>query len=304
MDRLKSMNNFVQVVLEGGFTAASQKLGISRAQISKSVMQLEEYLSTRLLNRTTRKISLTETGRSYFNRCQDILLDIEEIECIASEQTGITQGTITISAPSSFGINHLQKAIPEYINKYPQVKINISLTDRLVDVISEGFDVAIRISKLEDSTLIARKIAPCKQIFCASPDYLIRNGIPLMPKDLSSHACLVYSNELNSGTWILQNAQKKESVKVNGPVSSDNGDLLKSAAISGLGITLLPTFIVGAEINTGSLQQVLYDYCPPEISVYALYPSRRYQTTKVRTFIDFLADYFGEQPDWDTKVTS
>jgi len=299
MDRLNSMNTFVQVVGKGSFTGASEKLGCSRAQISKSVMQLEAHLGTRLLNRTTRKISLTQTGRVYYERCKVILQDIEEIEGIAGEQTSTPRGTLTISAPTSFGILQLQKAIPEYIKQYPQVKISLSLADRFIDVVSEGFDVGIRIAQLEDSSLIARKIAPCKQAFCASPGYLRENGIPQEPADLAHHPCLTYSNDLKPDTWVLHGPEGAQSIKVAGPVCADNGDILKAAAISGLGITLLPTFIVGPDIKAGGLQQILAEYCPPEISIYAVFPSRRYLSAKVRTFVDFLSDYFGDRPGWD-----
>jgi len=271
MDRLNSMGIFVQVASKGSFTAAAEKLGLSRAQISKSVMQLEAHLGTRLLNRTTRKISLTETG----------------------------QISLTISAPISFGVLHLQKAIPEYIKLYPRVKIALSLADRFIDVVSEGFDVGIRIAELEDSSLIARKIAPCKRVFCASPDYLRQNGIPNVPIDLAIHSCLTYSNDLKPDAWVLHGSEGKQSIKVNGPLCADNGDILKEAAISGLGIVSLPTFIVGADLKTGKLQQVLTEYCPSEISIYAVFPSRRYLSAKVRTFVDFLSEYFGDEPGWD-----
>lgn len=299
MDRLNSMTIFVQVVEKEGFTAASEKLGLSRAQISKSVMQLEKHLGARLLNRTTRRVSLTETGRIYYERCKLILNDIEEMEGVAGEQTSSPHGTLTLSAPTSFGILQLQKAIPEYIKRYPNVKISLSLADRFIDVVSEGFDVGIRIAKLEDSSLIARKIAPCKQVLCASPEYLNKKGTPKVPIDLALHPCLVYSNDLKPDTWILHGPDGIESIKVSGPVCADNGDILKEAAVAGLGVTLLPTFIVGAEIKAGSLQHILSDYYPPEISVYAVFPSHRYLSVKVRTFVDFLSEYFGDEPDWD-----
>ncbi|VAW96199.1 Transcriptional regulator, LysR family [hydrothermal vent metagenome] len=299
MDRLNSMHIFVEVVNGEGFTAAAEKIGLSRAQISKSVMQLEAHLGTRLLNRTTRRISLTEIGRIYYDRCKIILNDIEEIEGLAREQTSRPHGRLTISAPTSFGIFQLNAAIPQYIKEHPQVQISINLADRFIDVVSEGFDLVIRIAELEDSSLIARKIAPCKRVFCASPEYLEQQGTPAVPQDLAIHHCLIYSNELKPDTWVLHGPNGVESVKVNGPVCADNGDILKSAALSGLGISLLPSFIVGPEISAGRLQQVLLDYCPPEISIYAVFPSRRYLSAKVRTFVDFLAGYFGDNPDWD-----
>jgi DNA-binding transcriptional LysR family regulator len=293
------MINFVEVVNGHGFTAAAEKVGMSRAQISKSVMQLEQHLGTRLLNRTTRRISLTEIGRVYYERCKSILQDIEEIEGIAMEQTGKPHGTLTLSAPTSFGTMHLNDAIPHYLKKHPEVQISLKLADRFVDVVAEGYDLVIRIAELEDSSLIARKIAPCKRVFCASPEYLKKNGAPKVPQDLAIHHCLIYSNELKADTWVLHGLEGAESIKVNGPVCADNGDILKSSAIAGLGITLLPTFIVGADLKSGRLQQVLTNYSPPEISIYAVFPSRRYLSAKVRTFVDFLSDYFGDEPNWD-----
>jgi len=299
MNRLNSMVIFVEVVNGEGFTAAAEKIGLSRAQVSKSVMQLEAHLGTRLLNRTTRRVSLTEIGRIYYERCKAILHDIDEVEGIAREQTSKPHGRLTLSAPTSFGLLHLNEVITQYLQQYPQVQISLSLADRFIDVVAEGFDLVIRIAELEDSSLIARKIAPCKRVFCASPDYLHRQGIPKVPQDLAIHPCLIYSNELKPDTWVLHGPAGIESIRVNGPVCADNGDILKSAAIAGLGITLLPTFIVGAELNAGRLQQVLSDYCPPEISIYAVFPSRRYLSAKVRTFVDFLSDYFGDKPSWD-----
>ncbi len=299
MDRLNSMNLLIEVVREGGFTAAAAKTGLSRAQVSKSIMQLEEYLGTRLLNRTTRRVSLTEIGRIYHERCKTILQDIEEIEGIAGEQTSKPQGTLTLNAPTSFGVLHLSGAVPQYIKQYPGMQISLKLADRFIDVVAEGFDLVIRIAELEDTSLVARKIAPCKRVFCASREYLKQNGIPGVPQDLARHQCLIYSNELKPADWVLHGPDGTESIKVNGPVCADNGDILKAAALAGLGITLLPTFLVGPEIRAGRLQQVLADYCPPEISIYAIFPSRRYLSAKVRTFVDFLADYFGDNPEWD-----
>jgi len=299
MDKLNSMAIFTEVVKAEGFTAAADKIGLSRAQVSKSVMQLEQYLGTRLLNRTTRRISLTEIGSIYFERCNAILSDIDEMDSFASAQTSNPSGTLSLSAPTSFGILQLGQAIPVYTKQYPQVQVSLNLADRFIDVVSEGFDVVIRIAELEDSSLIARKIAPCKRIFCASPEYLAKNGVPKVPQDLAIHHCLVYSNELKPDVWTLHGPAGIESIKVSGPICADNGDVLKEAAVAGLGVTLLPTFIVGPDIASGRLKQVLVDYCPPAISIYAIFPSRRYLSAKVRTFVDFIAGYFGNNPDWD-----
>jgi DNA-binding transcriptional LysR family regulator len=299
MDQLKCMTLFVEVVKAESFSAAAERIGLSRAQVSKSVMQLENHLGTRLLNRTTRRISLTETGQIYYEGCNVILSDIEEIDCIASEQTNEPRGTLTLSAPTSFSILHLNEAMSGFLKLYPQVRISMNLADRFIDVVSEGFDMVIRIAELEDSSLIARRIAPCKRIFCASSEYLEQHGTPRTAKDLETRQCLIYSNDAKPGSWVLHGPDGVESVKVKGRMVADNGDVLKSAAISGLGIALLPTFITGPDIRAGRLQQVLIDYCPPDISIYAVFPSHRYLSAKVRAFVDYLSEYFGDSPYWD-----
>lgn len=299
MDRLNSMRHFIEVVRESGFTPAASKLGLSRAQISKSVMQLESHLGTRLLNRTTRRISLTDTGKVYFERCLSILEDIDELETSTGEHNSVPRGRLSICAPTSFGILHLQNALTGFQNTFPEVQISLSLSDRFIDVIKEGFDVVIRIAELEDSSLIARKIAPCKRVFCASPDYLKQQGTPQKPEDLVNHQCLIYSNELKPDTWKIHGPQGIKTVKVNGPLCADNGDMLNAAALNHMGVTLLPTFIVGENLKRGLLVQVLNEYCPPDISIYAVFPSRRFLSAKVRSFVDHLALYFGEEPAWD-----
>jgi len=293
------MRLFVEVASRGSFTAAAEKTGLSRAQLSKSVMQLESFLGARLLNRTTRKISLTETGQIYFERCVSILQEVEEADSVAREMTDNPSGNLLLAAPTSFGVLHLQDLIPQYLKKYPNVQISLSLNDRFVDVIAEGFDLVIRIAQLADSSLISRRIAPCKRVFCASPDYLNNFGTPKVPQDLAIHRCLIYSNELKPDNWELHGPEGIESVRTNGPFCSDNGDLLRSAAVAGLGVTLLPTFIVGADLMAGRLRQVLSEYCPPEIAIYAVFPSRKYLSIKVRSFIEFLKDNFNDKPAWD-----
>jgi len=299
MDRLNSMQIFVEVAKAAGFSAAANKIGLSRAQVSKSVMQLEQHLGARLFNRTTRRISLTEVGKIYLERCIDILQDIDETEAMAGAQTQEARGRLTLSAPTSFGVLYLRRAIPAYLRQHPQVQISLNLADRFIDVVDEGFDIVIRIAELQDSSLIARRLAPCRRLLCASPAYLDQHGTPQVPQDLAIHHCLVYSNELKPDTWHLQGPEGTESIKVNGPICADNGDILRAAAIEGLGVTLLPTFIIGPDLAAGRLRQVLADYCPPPISIHAVFPSRRYLSAKVRSFVDFMTVYFGDQPEWD-----
>lgn len=299
MDRFQSMLAFTAVVDSGGFTPAANKLGLSRAALSKSVQQLETHLGARLLHRTTRRVGLTEIGQIYYVRARDILQDLAEVEAIASEQSSQPQGILRINAPTSFGIRHLCDAIPNYISQYPDVELSLSFSDRFVDVVAEGFDVVIRITDLADSSLIARKLAPCRRVFVASPDYLRTHGEPKVPQDLALHPCLIYSEQTRATTWTLFGPQGMESVKVNGPVRADNGDFLSAAAIAGQGITVLPTFIVGPEIRAGRLQQIMLPYSLNEIAIYAVFPSRRYLSAKVRSFVDFLAGCYGEHPSWD-----
>jgi len=299
MDRISNMQHFIEVVKNESFTAAAEKLNLSRAQISKSIMRLEQNLGTRLLNRTTRRVSLTDIGKIYFQRCQAILEDIEEMEGIASEQAEKPSGVLKISAPTSFGILHLQKVLPEYLKRYPDVRISLSLTDRLVDIVEEGIDVVLRISKLSDSSLIARKIALCNLILCASPEFLKQYGTPETPQDLAALPCLTYSNNPNPHRWQFSGPQGEVNIKVSGPFAADNGDILKSIALAGMGISLLPDFIVGPEICSGRLKAILPDYSPGGISMYAIFPSRRYLSAKVRTFVDFISDYYGDNPDWN-----
>ncbi len=299
MDRFNAMSIFVQVVDSGSFSAAAERLGLSRAQVSKSVMQLEAHLDTRLLNRTTRRISLTDSGRIYYERSRAILDEVTEAEECAREDTAEARGVLTVGAPTSFGLLHLQPLIPGFLAAHPQVQISLSLADRFLDVVAEGFDVALRIAELEDSSLIARRLAPCRRVLCAAPSYLQKNGTPRVPQDLAIHACLVYSNELRPDTWTLHGPAGSERVTVNGPVCADNGDILCAAAEAGLGVTLLPTFIVGEALSAGRLVTVLDDYCPPDLTINAVYPSRRFLSAKVRSFVDFLAEAFAGEPDWD-----
>ena len=299
MDRLNAMTTFAQVVDSGSFSAAAERLGLSRAQVSKSVMQLESYPGTRLLNRTTRSIGLTDSGRLYYERCREILEEVAEAEECAREDNAEPRGVLTVGAPTTFGRLHLQPLLPEYLALHPGVQLSLSLADRFIDVVGEGFDVAVRIAELEDSSLIARRLAPCRRVLCAAPEYLRRRGTPRVPQDLAIHACLVYSNELRPATWTLHGPAGVERVTVNGPVCADNGDLLCAAAEAGLGVTLLPTFVVGDGLRTGRLVQVLADYCPPDLSINAVYPSRRFLAARVRSFVDFLAEAFNGQPAWD-----
>lgn len=299
MDVLGNMRIFVEVAERGSFTAAAERLNLSRGQVSKAIAHLETHFKARLLNRTTRKVSLSEVGRTYYERCKVVLEDMAEIENLTAQQTSEPEGKLIIGAPTSFGILHLNRLLPTFLKRYPKVQVDIQLADRIIDIVAEGYDLVIRIAPMEDSSLIARKIAPARAVFCASPDYLRDYGEPQTPSDLKDHNCLLYSNVKSPNQWQFTGEKGTETIKVNGSLIADNGEILQAAAVAGVGVILSPTFIVGADLKAGNLQAILTDYCPPALGIYAMYPSRRYLSAKVRSFIDFLKEEIGEKPEWD-----
>jgi len=300
MDTIDGMRTFVAVISEGSFAAAARRLDMSPQLVSKYVAQLEARLGARLLNRSTRRLSITEAGQAYFERCQYVLDEINEMENAVGEATLEAQGVLRINAPMSFGVLHLSKAIADYQRTQPQVSVNLTLDDRTVDIVSEGYDMAIRIGRLPESSLIARKLAPVRLVVCAAPRYLRERGTPTSPRDLESHECLGYAyySEQNRWRFKAEDGEQHE-VQIKGRFSANNGDALRQAAIAGTGLVLQPTFIVGNDIQVNALQTVLDAYEVEQLGVYAVYPHRQYLSGKVRTFVDFLADYFGSPPYWD-----
>jgi DNA-binding transcriptional LysR family regulator len=292
------MKVFATIVDAGSFAAASERLDLSKAMVSKHMAHLENHLGTRLLNRTTRRLSLTESGTAYFERCQPLLKDIEEAELAATEMTSVPRGTLRITAPLVFGVLHIAPLIADYLSIHPEAKLDFTLDDRNVDLVNEGYDLAIRIGSLAETGLIARRFAKDNLIVCGSPDYFRRHGIPLVPEDLTQHVCLGYSYEDSATGWQFVGADGEHRVSVNGNVRANNGDLLRVAALGGAGIIMQPRFLVGADLRSGRLQAVLKEFTCPELGIYAVYPSRRYLSAKVRTFIDFLVERFGPNPDW------
>lgn len=292
MDRFTSMQAFVSVVEAGGFTAAAGRLPISRAGVSKHVAELETHLGVRLLNRTTRQISLTEAGRAYYQRCVQILEDVADSECVATGLTSEPHGVLRINAPMSFGIQQLAPRLHRFRNRYPTVEVELDLNDRFVDVVEEGYDMVIRIAQLKDSSLVARRLAPCQHLLCAAPHYLQQHGIPENPAQLAQHDCLHYRHLESGREWILQGPDREHRIHVHGPLATNNGDVVCQAACDGMGIALLPDFIVAEKIKAGRLQIVLAEYCPAPLNIYAIYPSRKYMAVKVRHFIDFMIEEF------------
>jgi DNA-binding transcriptional LysR family regulator len=288
MDLFSSMRMYVAVVDGGSFAAAADKLDISRAMASKQIQKLEEHLGTRLLNRTTRRLSLTETGREFYERSIQIIGDVAEAEQIAGQMTRRPQGVLRVTIPLSYGQHRLGAIIGAYTQAYPQVQLDISLSDRKVDLVEEGLDLAIRIGAMPQSDLIARKIGGVRSIVCAAPAYLARHGAPQLPSDLVRHACLGYTLTGSGTDWRLEGPQGPVLVQISGPIRADNGDIIRLAALGGAGIVFQPHFIVGADIEAGRLVRVLADWQSAEMGVYAVYPSRKHLSAKVRTFVDFL----------------
>jgi DNA-binding transcriptional LysR family regulator len=296
------MSVFVTVVAQGSFTAAAEQLQLSRASASKHITALESCLGGRLLNRTTRHISLTEAGQAYYERCKQIIEDVEEAECVVTGFSSEPRGLLRMNAPMSFGTKQFADIVANFCLAHPAIDIELTLTDRFVDVVEEGYDLVIRIAQLKESSLIARKLAPCRRVLCASPNYLKTHGRPTEPSDLKQHTCLHYAYFEDGKNWILNGPDGKHPIRIHPKLSVNNGDALHTAAKHGLGIALLPTFIVGDALRTGELELVLSDYQSTEINIYAMYASRLHLSAKVRTFIDFAVEQIGEQPLWDVGI--
>ncbi len=297
------MAAYVRVVEAHGFTAAAERLGWSKSVISRRIAELEERLGVRLLNRSTRRLSLTEAGRAYYERCVRILADIEESEAAVASLHAEPRGRLRVSAPMTFGMLHLAPAVAEFLRRCPQLEIDLALNDRFVDVIDEGFDLALRIGTLADSALVARRLAPCRRIACAAPSYLAERGEPGTPAELAGHDCLLYSYLAAADQWSFADAAGAEqAVRVAGRLRVNNGDVLRDIAIAGLGIVMLPTFIVAGALADGRLRPVLCDWRPAEVALHAVYPHNRHLSSKVRTFVDFLVARFGPEPYWDAPL--
>ncbi len=297
MDRIDALQVFIAVARESGFSKAADKLGLSNQLVSKYVQQLEADLKVRLFNRTTRKVSLTEAGEQCFQRAVQILEGFTDMRNSVDELHREATGLLRISAPVTFATNHLSVLLRDFCRQHPQVNIDLHLNDRTVDLLEEGFDVALRIGHLKSSALIAKRIAPIRLVFCAAPDYIRTHGPLNHPEDLIPDDHLNYSylnlNTLNTDLHGLYTQRKKARITAN------NGEILKDLAVAGAGYTLQPTFIVGEAIRSGALNVILKGHEPEPMGLYALYPHRQLLATKVRAFIDFIENYYGETPYWD-----
>jgi len=299
MDRLSGLAVFAQVVEARSFTGAARQLGLSKSAVSKQVAGLEDRLGARLLNRTTRRLSLTEVGAAFYERCTRIIAEAEEAELAVGRLQSEPRGRLRLNAPVSFGHLHVAPAIADFTARYPEVTVDMTLNDRYVDVVDEGYDLVIRIADLPDSSLIARRLAPIRIVACASAGYLARAGTPRRPRDLADHNCLIYNYQRIPEEWTFTGPEGAVAVRVAGSLRANNGDAMRVAALHGLGIAQLPSFVAGEDLREGRLQQVLPDYAGPESSVFALFPHSRHLSAKVRAFVDFLVERIGAGPAWD-----
>jgi DNA-binding transcriptional LysR family regulator len=285
------MRIFAETVDAQSFTAAADRMGLSKQFVSKRVAALEKRLGARLLVRSTRQLRVTDLGLAYHERAQRILEEVDAAEQLIASQTAAPRGLLRLSAPMTFATLHLGSVIPAFMQRHPEVVVELELNDRRVDLIGEGYDMAVRIGTLADSSLVARRIATVQVITCASPDYLHRHGTPSAPGDLASHACLTYGHA-RRGEWTFRVEGRVRKVSVSGPMRANNGEMLRDAAVAGLGIVSLPDFIVAAALADGRLVPVL-DACRPEaFNVYAVCPQHRQSSLLVRAFSDFLAERF------------
>ena len=303
-DTLQEMSVFSKVVTAGSLSAAARELGLSPAMVSRRLAALESRLGVRLVNRTTRSLHLTVEGTRYYDACARVLSEIEEADAAVSVGRADPQGALKVALPASFGHQHVAPLIPRFAELYPQVQLALSLSDRRVNVIEEGYDVAITIAHLEDSSLTARKLAPNRRVVCASPAYLLQHGTPHTPEDLAKHNCLITSDF--ASTWDYKDPDGQAgSARVRGRYACDNWEVLREWALAGLGVALKSTWDVHRHLADGSLVPLCPGYTfHSDVAIYAVYPHRRFLPAKTRVFIDFLAQAFGPEPYWDRPAGS
>ena len=300
MHKFDDMRAFVAVVEAGSFTAAADRLDMAKSAVSRRISSLEARLGVQLLQRTTRQLNLTDTGRSFYERCARILADLDEAEAAIHQEHGELRGRLRVALPLSFGIRHMYRPISEFAATHPKVSFDLDLNDRRVDLVQEGADLALRIGRLSDSSLIARRLFDSHMVVCASSAYLEKNGTPETPEDLRSHLCLVYGNLADPARWTCRDESGVEhAVDVNVSLTATSGDFLSQLAVNGLGIVVQPTFIAGDSIRRGALIPVLTNFEWPTVPAYAVYPPTRHLSFRVRTFIDYLVEYFSGTPYWD-----
>lgn len=301
MDKLTSMNVFVRVAKAGSFAGGARELGISRAMATKHIMQLEGSLGTRLFNRTTRSLSLTDVGGSYLERCQQVLLDVEEMEAAVTHLQTEPRGVLKISAPPVIGGTHIAFAIAEFLKIHTDLSVELILQGTPGDMIDEGIDLAIYLGALNDTSMVARKLVSSTLVVCASPGYLEEYGVPKSPADLVNHSCLVNWASTPRNKWQFKGENGYTAITVSGRMQANVADAIRTAAIGGLGLVMLASYVVGKDIEKGRLKVVLEDYALPPLDIYAVYPHRKYLSAKVRRFMDFLQVWLEPRVNMPTR---
>lgn len=297
MDRLAAMRAYVLVVEAGSFVRAAERLGASTSSTSRLIADLESHLGARLLNRTTRKLSLTETGQAYYERCVQLLADVEEAEAAAGAASSEPVGRLKLTCPYNLLAQPIGPALAQFSRRHPKVNFDVTVADRVVDLVDEGFDLAVRIGAPGGEQLVARRLGSTELIVCAAPAYLEQSGSPASPADLAGHRVLTYAYVPTPFLWRLSDAVgRAHDVRVGGPLHANSGELLVAAAVAGMGIVFEPDFVVAPHLARGGLRRVLPEYSGPKLDVWAVYPSRRHLSAKVRAFVDFLAEVFAADP--------
>jgi DNA-binding transcriptional LysR family regulator len=301
MDRFQEMATFVAVVNEGSFVGAAEANGLSKAAISRHLNDLEHRLGVRLLHRTTRRLSLTAEGQAFYARCRELLADVEDAESEITSQSGAPSGLLRVNAPLTFGVLHLAPLWGQFADLYPKVSLDVTLGDRVVDLVDEGYDLAIRITTLTNALLVSRKLASTRAVLCASPEYLARHGTPTHPSDLATHRAVAYTYFSSGDEWTFTGPEGPVSVRVNAAIHTNNGDTCRLAALEHQGVILQPTFLVSRDLENGTLVELMPEYRSLELGVHAVYPTRKFLPLKVRRLIDFLVDAFRDPP-WSNAI--
>lgn len=298
MDRFQEMRVFAAVIDTGGFTAAARRLGMSKATVSRHVNELEERLGVRLLQRTTRRLSATSEGEIFHARCRELLDRLDEAEAEAASGSAASTGLVRINVPVSFGLLHLAPLWPALLARHPALELDITLSDRVSDLVEEGDDLAVRIGQLPSSSLVSRRLASTRLVLCAAPAYLAAHGEPDTPADLARHEVIAYSLFAAGEQWSFTGPAGEQTVRVQPRMRANNGDTCRVAALAGQGIILQPSFMVGADLAAGRLRELLPGWRSIELGIHAVYPSRKFLAPKLRVVIDFLAEALAEA-DWE-----
>jgi len=298
MDKFSEFKTFLEVSREGSFSRAAETLGVTPSSVSKQVRALEDRLGARLMSRTTRRVSLTDAGRAFRERIEAVVQEVDEAEQAVAQLRAEPRGALRVGAPMDFGRAHLANAIARFAAAHNALEVEVEFADRFVDVVEEGFDVVVRIAALPDSSLVARRLAPCRRLVCASPAYLDAHGRPERPEDLLGHQRVAYAYEVER-SWRFETPRGAKRVAVPVRHRSNNGEFTRELLLAGEGLSLLPTFLVAEDLRRGRLEAVLPDSLRADTLIHAVYPHRKHLSSKVRRFVDHLAAYFGPRPYWD-----